>query len=105
MNISFLKKRIYWLSSFWAITFIASLIVRVDVRYWGGWEGEYDATYGFPFAVATRQYDMWIPFLKQFDMIYWGIALNVVFTAVIAIGITTLVLFVVQRRHAIGKKR
>jgi hypothetical protein len=98
MKISFLKKHYIWIGILWLASFASSLLVRVEMQYLGGLEGEYTATYGFPFAVASRQYDMWIPTLKQFDVLYLGVLLNAVLSAFLVIGIMTVVLFVVQFR-------
>jgi len=98
MKISFFKKHFIWFGVLWIFTFVTSLFIRVEIQYWGGLEGEYYAIYGFPFAVATRQYDMWIPFLKQFDVVYLGVVLNFVFTAFLATGVMTAILFALQLR-------
>lgn len=80
-------------------TLISSLFIRVSSSDAGGWEGEYYAEYGFPFIVADRSYDMWTSFSNQFDIVYFGIVLNVIFTGLLAMGVTAAILLAAQNRE------
>lgn len=100
MTISLHRRHLISVGILWLGLFIVSMLLKVEEHSNGGWEGEYQATYGFPFSVAVRRFDMWVPTLKQFiDFSPWALFGNFVVAGVLSVGIVALIVVIAGRRR------